>query len=65
MLLIATAAVLTVSVAGCEAKVYGAPDGAMAESAPPGQADQAAGVAVGDARRRRSTDWRPHRAGDP
>ncbi len=36
MLLIATAAVLTVSVAGCEAKVYGAPDGAS--EAPPGQA---------------------------
>ena len=35
-LLIATAALLTVSVAGCEAKVYGAPDGAS--DAPPAQA---------------------------
>jgi hypothetical protein len=35
-LLIATAAVLTVSVAGCEAKVYGAPDDAS--DAPPAQA---------------------------
>lgn len=36
MLLIATVAVLTVWVAGCEAKVYGAPDGAS--DAPPAQA---------------------------
>src|SRR6201986_2531711 len=36
MSLIAIAAVLTVSVAGCEAKVYGAPDGAS--DAPPAQA---------------------------
>jgi hypothetical protein len=45
MLLIATAAVLTMSVAGCEAKVYGAPDGAS--DAPPAQAATPAESPVG------------------
>jgi hypothetical protein len=52
MLLFATAAVLTVSVAGCEAKVYGAPDGAsdapLAQAVTPAESPVSAPGAVFD-----------------